>query len=321
MIITWDYLAPERLWFLVLVPGLVLLYVLLQYRKSHYAVRFTNLALLDSVVPRRVNWRQHVAVALAMVTLAFAVVLFAQPTKIIKVPRAAGVTVALTIDISLSMQADDVSPDRIRAAKETAKQFLTRLPPAFKVALVTFARNAEVVIPPTVDRQQVTDAIDALELEEYTATGEGIYVALDVVKQSLGTDVPDGKKPAMIVLISDGARTVGRSQVAAAEAAKEQGVPIFTVALGTPEGTISSGGEAVRVPVEIDQLQEVADISGGKAYIAESPDDLIDAYKDVEGGLVFTRERADATSEYVGYLVLLALLSTGSGLFVASRWP
>ncbi|MDQ3095024.1 MAG: hypothetical protein M3Q82_03545, partial [Actinomycetota bacterium] len=74
-------------------------------------------------------------------------------------------------------------------------------------------------------------------------------------------------------------------------------------------------------PVEIDQLQEVADISGGKAYIAESPDDLIDAYKDVEGGLVFTRERADATSEYVGYLVLLALLSTGSGLFVASRWP
>lgn len=321
MIVTWDYLAPERLWFLLLVPGLVVLYVLLQYRKSHYAVRFTNVALLDSVVPRRVKWRQHVAVALAMLTLAFAIVLFAQPAKIVKVPRVAGVTVALTIDVSLSMEATDVSPDRISAAKETAKQFLGQLPPAFKVALVAFARNAEVVVPPTIDRTQVSQAIDELSLREYTATGEGIYTALDVVKQSLGTDVPEGKKPALIVLISDGARTVGRSQVAAAEAAKAQGIPVYTVALGTPEGTISNGGETVSVPVEIDQLQQVADISGGKAYIAESPDDLVDAYQDVEGGLVYTRERADATSQYVGYLVLLALLSTGSGLFVASRWP
>ncbi len=321
MIVTWDYLQPERLWFLLLVPALIAGYVALQYRKSHYAVRFTNLALLDTVVPRRVNWRQHVAVGLAMLTLAFAIVLFAKPVKIIKVPRSAGVTVVLTIDVSLSMEATDVAPDRITAAKDTAKQFLGQLPPAFKVALVTFARNAEVVVAPTIDRTEVTEAIDALTLQEYTATGEGIYASLDVVQQALGSDVPDGQKPALIVLISDGARTVGRSQVAAAEAAKAQGIPVYTVALGTPNGTISSGGETVPVPVEIEQLQEVSDISGGKAYIAESPDDLIEAYRDVEGGLVFTRERADATSEYVGYLVILSLLSTGAGLFVASRWP
>lgn len=316
-----DFLAPARLWFLLLVPVLIVVYVLLQYRKSHYAVRFTNLALLDTVAPRRVSWRQHVAVALAMLTLAFAIVLFAKPSKVIQVPRETGVTVVLTLDVSLSMEAEDVSPDRITAAKETAKQFLGELPPAYKVALVTFSRGAQVVIPPTVDRTQVSQAIDELTLSEYTATGEGIYTALDVVKQSVGTDTPDGKKPAVVVLISDGARTVGRSQVAAAEAAKEQGVPVYTVALGTPGGTISSGEQTIPVPVEIGQLQQISDISGGKAYVAESPRDLVDAYEDVDGVLVFTRERADATSEYVGYLVLLSLISTGAGLFVASRWP
>ena len=318
-----NFLEPGRLWWLLVVPMLVGVYVVLQRRKTHYAVRFTNMALLDTVVPRRLNWRQHLAVLLALLTLAFAIVLFAQPSKLLRVPRDTGVTVVLTMDISLSMQALDVDPDRITAAKDTAKEFLSNLPPQFQVSLVSFARNAQVVVPPTVDRQEVSSAIDALQLQEYTATGEGIYVALDVVKQSLGTSAAaaDSKLPAMVVMISDGARTVGRSQVTAAQAAKEQGVPVYTVALGTPNGVITTRGEVVPVPVEIQQLQEIADISGGKAYVAESPDDLLKAYEDVDGRLVYTRERRDATSEYIGYLVLMAALSTGAGLFVASRWP
>lgn len=317
-----SFLEPQRLWFLLLVPALVALYVGLQYRKSHYAVRFTNMALLDTVAPRRVNWRQHVAVLLALLTLGFAIVLFARPTDIVKVPRQTGVTVVLTMDVSLSMESADVTPDRITAAQQTAKEFLTQLPPAFKVSVVSFARYAEVVVPPTVDRVKVNQAIDDLQLSEYTATGEGIFSALDVVKQSLGTtDTPSGKLPAMIVLISDGARTVGRSQVSAANAAKDQGVPVYTVALGTESGTITNQGETVAVPVEIDQLQQIADISGGKAYVAESPDDLLNAYEDVDGRLVYSYERQDATSEYMGYLVLLSLISTAAGLFVASRWP
>lgn len=316
------FLEPQRLWFLLLVPALVVLYVGLQYRKSHYAVRFTNMALLDTVAPRRVNWRQHVAVLLALVTLGFVIVLFARPTDIVKVPRQTGVTVVLTMDVSLSMEAADVNPDRITAAKQTAKEFLTQLPPAFKVSVVSFARYSEVVVPPTVDRVKVTRAIEDLQLSEYTATGEGIFSALDVVKQSLGTaDTPSGKLPAMIVLISDGARTVGRSQVSAANAAKDQGVPVYTVALGTESGTITNQGDTVAVPVEIEQLQQIADISGGKAYVAESPDDLLNAYEDVDGRLVYSSERQDATSQYMGYLVLLSLLSTAAGLFVASRWP
>lgn len=316
------FLEPQRLWLLLVVPVLVAVYVGLQYRRSHYAVRFTNLALLDTVAPRRVKWRQHVAVLLALLTLTFALALFARPTDLVKVPRRSGVTVVLTMDVSLSMASADVPPDRITAAKETAKEFLTQLPPGFKVSVVSFAQYAEVIVPPTVERLVVTRAIDALQLAEYTATGEGIYSALDVVKQSLGTtEAPSGKLPAMIVLISDGARTVGRSQVSAAQAAKEQGVPIYTVALGTESGTISNRGETVAVPVEIDQLQQIADISDGMAYVAESPDDLLNAYRDVDGRLVYSYEDQDATSQYIGYLVVLSLLSTVTGLFVASRWP
>jgi Ca-activated chloride channel family protein len=317
-----SFLEPGRLWLLLLIPALLLLYVVLQYRRSHYAVRFTNIALLDTVAPRRVNWRQHVAVVLALMTFGFALVLFAEPSDVVRVPRRTGVTVVLTMDVSLSMEAKDVSPDRITAAKRTAKEFLTQLPPAFKVALVSFARYATVVVPPTVDRQRVSTAIDDLRLAEYTATGEGIYSALDVVKQSLGTtDPPAGKLPALIVMISDGARTVGRSQVSAAQAAKAQGVPIYTVALGTAGGTIVTAGQTIPVPVEIGQLQQIAHISGGKSYVASSPKDLVNAYRDVGGRLTYTKMRQDATSEYMGYLVALSLLSTGGGLFIASRWP
>ena len=319
------FLAPERLWFLALIPLLIGVYVLLQYRKSHYAVRFTNLALLDTVVPRRVNWRQHLAVALAMITLAFGIVLFAKPSKVIDVPLDldSTVTVVLTMDVSLSMSATDVDPDRITAAKDTATQFIESLPPNFKVAIVSFSRAATVNLPPTRDHQAAANTVQGLTLSEYTATGEGIYSGVQVIQQDLGPNSrPAGSTaPAFMVLISDGARTVGRSQVTAAEAAKAEGIRIYTVALGTPGATIESAGRSIPVPVEIGQLEEVAQITEGKSYVAESPTDLAEAYEDVDGQITFEKRRTDATSEYVGYLVLLSLLSTGAGLFVAARWP
>lgn len=317
------FFEPARLWFLLLIPALVGLYVVLQRRRSQYAVRFTNLSLLDTVAPRRVNWRQHVAVLLAMLTLAGAIVLFARPSGLTKVPRQTSVTVVLTIDISLSMESADVPPDRITAAKDTAKDFLDTLPADYKVALVTFARYAEVVVAPTTNHAAMKAAIDGLELQEYTATGEGIYTALDVVKQSLGDsrESPGNKLPAMVVLISDGKRTVGRSQIQAARSAKAQGVPIYTVALGTLAGVIINKGQQILVPVEIGELRQIAAISGGKAYVATSPSDLLSAYKDVDGRLVFETQRTDVTSRYIGWLVLMSLLSTAAGLFVASRWP
>ena len=320
-----DYLAPERLWFLLLVPVLLVLYVVLQRRKSRVAVRFTNVALIDTVVKRQVNWLQHIAVALALMTLAFGVMLFARPTQDVKVPLNldSEVTVVLTLDVSLSMSATDVDPDRITAAKETAKEFIDQLPSNFKVGVVSFSKVANVDMPPTKDHQAAIQSIEDLKLSEYTATGEGIYSSLAVIQQDLaasGADTAD-KPPAFMVLISDGARTIGRSQVAAAQAAADARIPIYTVALGTPDATITSGGRTIPVPVEIPQLEEVAKISGGKAYVAETPNDLVKAYSSVDSQIRYVEERGDATSEYMGYLVLLALLSTGAGLLVAARWP
>jgi Ca-activated chloride channel family protein len=320
-----DYLAPERLWFLLLVPVLLVLYVVLQRRKSRVAVRFTNVALIDTVVKRQVNWLQHIAVALALMTLALGVMLFARPTQDVKVPLNldSEVTVVLTLDVSLSMSATDVDPDRITAAKETAKEFIDQLPSNFKVGVVSFSKVANVDMPPTKDHQAAIQSIEDLKLSEYTATGEGIYSSLAVIQQDLaasGADTAD-KPPAFMVLISDGARTIGRSQVAAAQAAADARIPIYTVALGTPDATITSGGRTIPVPVEIPQLEEVAKISGGKAYVAETPNDLVKAYSSVDSQMRYVEERGDATSEYMGYLVLLALLSTGAGLLVAARWP
>lgn len=321
-----NFLEPQRLWFLIIVLVLVVVYGLLQLRKSEYTVRFTNLALLDSVAPRRANWRQHVTVSLALLTLAFAIALFAQPSKVDRVPIevTAEVTVVLTVDVSLSMQAADVEPDRFTLAKSTAVGFLDELPSNFQVALVSFSGTATLEVAPTQDRSKVDAAITGLELAERTATGEGIYSALEVIEQEQSRFSGEGvaaQAPAFIVLISDGHRTVGRSQVLAAEAASEAQVPIFTVALGTPAGVIESRGERVAVPVEIDELKEIADISGGQAYVASTPDDLLDAYESVDMQLEYREQEVDATSDYVPYLLWLCLASTVAGLFVASRWP
>ncbi|MGH3471411.1 MAG: VWA domain-containing protein [Nocardioidaceae bacterium] len=320
-----DFLEPTRLWLLLVVPALIGLYVVLQYRKRHYAVRFTNMALLDTVAPRRVNWRQHVAVLLALSTLALSIVLFAKPVKTVKVPLSINtpVTVVLTMDVSLSMSAADVPPNRITAAKHTAIDFVNKLPARFKISVVSFSKAATVNTPPTTDHAQVVRAITGLHLGPYTATGEGIFTSLDVIKQALaGTKIPPGGHvPALIVLLSDGKRTWGRSQVSAAEAAKSQGVKIYTVALGTPGGMIVAQGQAIPVPVEVNELRQISQITGGKTYLAQSPNDLVNAYKSVDHQLTYRTGRGDATSAYVGYLVLLALLSTASGLFIASRWP
>jgi Ca-activated chloride channel family protein len=320
-----SFLAPERLWLLLVVVGLVGVYALLLRRKSQYAVRFTNMALLDTVAPRRVNWRQHLAVALALLTLAGVVVVFAKPSKLERVPVSVKteVTVVLALDVSLSMGATDVAPSRIAAAEDAAKKFLTNLPSTFKAGLVTFAGNATVVVPPTTDHERVIAALRGLKLAERTATGEGIYTSLDVIKQELGSAKPDasGHVPALILMLSDGYRTAGRDQNDAARAARAQGVPVYTVALGTAEGIVTAQGQTVSVPVKSDELKQVSRISGGKAYNASTPSDLLNAYKAVGNQLVYTTQRHDATSDYIPYLLFLALLSTGAGLFVATRWP
>lgn len=320
-----SFLEPQRLWLLLLLPVLIGLYVVLQRRKSTYTVRFTNMALLDTIAPRRVNWRQHAAVGLALVTLGGAITLFAQPSKVVRVPAnvESQFTVVLTIDVSLSMAATDVTPSRIGAAEAAAKKFLAQLPANFKAGLVKFAGTASLVVAPTTDHGAVAKALNRLKLAERTATGEGIYTSLDVIKQDLGATRKDasGHVPALIVMLSDGYRTSGRNQNDAARAAKAAGVRVYTVAVGTPDGVVSAEGDTVSVPVKSQELREVSRISGGQSYLASTPNDLLKAYHAVGNQIVYTTERRDATSTYLPYLLVLLFLSTGAGLFVASRWP
>jgi Ca-activated chloride channel family protein len=320
-----NFLEPQRLWFLLVVPALVGVYVVLQRRRSSYSVRFTNMALLDTIAPRRVNWRQHAAVTLALLTLAGFIVLLAQPSKLVRVPASvtSHFTVVLTIDVSLSMAATDVAPSRIRAAEAAAKQFLAQLPANFRAGLVEFAGTASLVVAPTTDHRTVARALHRLKLAERTATGEGIYTSLDVIKQDLGTTRKDasGHVPALIVMLSDGYRTSGRNQNDAARAAKAQGVRVYTVAVGTPGGVVSAEGDTVSVPVKTQELREVSQISGGKSYVASTPNDLLDAYHAVSNQIVYTTERRDATSTYLPYLLVLLFLSTLAGLPLAARWP
>ncbi len=308
-----SFLSPGRLWLLLLVPVLIGGYALLQVRRRHYALRFTNVALIDTVVPRRPQWRQHVAVGLAMLTLAGIIFCFARPAEVqtveIRVDKPQ--LVVITIDCSLSMDAADVPPDRFAAAKAAAKNFLNDLPPRYQVALVSFARGATVRVAPTTDRAKVSTAIDALTTETYTAIGEGIYAALGVAKVA--------SSPAVIVLLGDGKSTVGRSALGAARDAKKAKVPIYTVALGTLNGVIVNQGRDVPVPVDTEQLKEIAKLSGGSTYDASSSKDLKRAYGDVKQQITTTTMKKDVTAHYLGFVLVLALLSTASGVFVASR--
>ena len=178
-----SFLSPWRLLLLVVVVALAVVYVLFQRRRSAYAVRFTNLELLESVAPKRPGWRRHLTAAVQLVALATLVVAFAQPTREVKVPRERA-TVVLAIDVSLSMEATDVLPTRIQAAKTAAKKFAGLLPSRINLGVVSFARGASVIVPPTVDRNSVDRGIDSLKLDNYTAIGEGIFISLDAIKQS-----------------------------------------------------------------------------------------------------------------------------------------
>jgi Ca-activated chloride channel family protein len=315
-----SFLNPERLWLLLFIPVLVGGYITLQRRRRHYALRFTNLALVDSVLPRRPQWRQHTAVGLAMLTLGGLVFCFARPAQEQQVQARVNKpqVVVICIDTSTSMGARDVVPTRLAAAEHAAKDFLANLPSKFEVALVTFARGATVRVPPTRNRQQVANSIEALHLGEYTATGEGIYSSLDVIKQARAGDT---NLPGVVVLLSDGTRTVGRSALQAARDAKSERVPVYTVALGTPEGVIANpeAPGVVPVPVDRQQLRQIAQLSGGKAYDAQTPKDLNLAYNDVGKRLVTVVERRDVTARYLGIVVLLGMLSSAGAIYVASR--
>lgn len=320
------FAAPERLWLLVAVAVLALTYLVAQRRRGRYAVRFTNLALLESVAPKRPGWRRHVPAVLFLFGLCGLVAGFARPMAEQQVARERA-TVIVAIDTSLSMAATDVEPSRIDAAQVAAKEFIAMLPPKLNVGLVTFNGTATIAVPPTLDRDQLLAAVDQIRLGERTAIGEAIYASLDAIRGAHGTDAPDADDdeeiPARIVLMSDGATTVGRPDAQAAAQAKRDGVPVSTIAFGTPHGTIQLDGYPDPVPVEVDipALEAIANATDGAFFEADTGEELQDVYADIGSSIGHTTEEQEVSDRFIGASLVVLLLGAVTSQIWFSRLP
>jgi Ca-activated chloride channel family protein len=315
-----QFLAPQRLWLLLLIPALVVLYLLMVQRKRA-RTRQVGRTMLDLVIPRETPWRRHLAVGLSILSLLTLTLAFAKPKDEVLVPRERA-TIVVTIDVSLSMEAADVDPNRLEAAKAGADAFVTSLPPKFNVSLVSFAGTATTLVPPTLDRGAVTAAINSLQLQPSTAIGEGIYTSLAALAQ-VPPDPADPKAvvPARIVLLSDGKTQVGRPADQAAKVARDQKVPIYTIAYGTENGFIEVSGRREPVPVDHAELARVAKISGGEAYSAASAGELKEVYKDIGSSVGKEKVDKEVTSRYAGFGLGFAILAAMGMISLGARWP
>jgi Ca-activated chloride channel family protein len=311
----------EPLWLLALIPVLAVagVYVYRQLRRRAYAVRFTNVALLQKVAPKGLGARRHFAAGaflLMLVTLASAM---ARPATDAKQPLERA-TVMVAIDVSLSMQASDVAPTRIEAAKEAAKEFVKTLPDTYNIGLVSFAKSANVLVSPGKDKAAVEQAIDGLQLAEATATGEAVFTCLSAI-QSVPADGASGPPPARIVLLSDGYRTAGRPIEDAAAAAAAANVPVSTIAFGTDGGRVEIQGESQPVPVDRASLQKLAETTRGHYYEAASLPELKQVYQDMGSSIGFKTVPREITQWYVGVGLLFAFAAAGMSLLWTSRLP
>jgi Ca-activated chloride channel family protein len=311
-----SFLQPERLWVLVVVGLIVAFYLFMQSRRKVYAARLASAELLDSIVPRRTGWRRHAASSLLLAALIVLSVGFAQPTRVVRVPRERA-TVIVAIDVSLSMEAADVEPDRLQAAQSAATTFIDELPRTLNVGIVGFAGTASVLLNPTTDRVAAGRVIDNLRLAESTAIGEAIFTSLDALL-SVPPDEDGERAPARIVLLSDGVTTVGRPDALAIQAAQQAQIPVSTIAFGTEDGFIlyddpeteAVESERISVPVGGRSLEQIAEGTGGAFFTAESVDELDSVYENIGSAIGFEEAEREITDWFVGGgLALVALAS------------
>ena len=319
----------KPLWFLFLlvVCALVGMYIIVQLARHRRVLRFANMELLESVAPqRRKRWR-HLPAALLALALVLFTVAMAGPTQDVRIPRNRAV-VMLVIDVSQSMRATDVAPNRLKAAQEAAKQFATELTPGINLGLISYAGTATVLVSPTTNRDATKHAIDSLQLADRTATGEGIFTALQAIA-TVGAVIGggDAPPPARIVLLSDGKETVPsnpdnpKGAYTAARTAKDQGVPISTISFGTPYGYVEINDQRQPVPVDDEMLKQIAELSGGEAFTAGSLSELNRVYSTLQEQIGYETIKGEAS---IGWLRLGTLILVGAvlaALLINRRLP
>jgi Ca-activated chloride channel family protein len=318
------FASPLRL--LLLGAPVVLLgcYLWMQRRRHATALRFTSVDLLASVAPRRPGWQRHLASALLLSTIALLVVGFAQPAHTVRTPRQRA-TVILTIDVSGSMIANDVMPDRLTAAKAAAKTFVRALPSGVQLGLVSFSTNAQVDVAPTTDRTSVLSAIDVLQAAGGTATGDAIQLSLKAAA-SVAVAANSTKVPAAIVLMSDGKPSMSSGSAspsqavdAAVTAAKTAGVKINTIAFGTDAGVVTIRGEPVAVPSDPAAMAAIASMTGGHTFTAKSASQLTSVYGEIGRTVGYLVHHQDITAWFTGLGLLTAALAAAAALVWSQR--
>lgn len=315
-----SFLAPERLWLLLGVAALGLVYVFVQARRRKYAVRFTNLELLEKVAPTNPGWRRHLPAAGFLLALAALVIAFARPSQDTEVPKEQA-TVVMAVDTSLSMDATDVFPSRLDGAKEAATEFIDELPESLNLGIVSFNGVATIRVQPTQNHDAAIAAVESLELGPATAIGEAIFASLDAVELAAPGD--DDAPPARIVLMSDGETTVGRADEEAIEAAQQAGIAVSTIAFGTDDGVIVLPEEPqpIPVPVNREKLQAIADATGGQFFTAASASELADVYRDIGSQISFETINDEISPSYMALALVFFGLSAAMSLLWFNRLP
>jgi Ca-activated chloride channel homolog len=282
-----DFLAPGRLWLLVLVAGLALSYVAVLRWRQAATVRFTQVDLLDKVAPKRPRWRRHVVAGLQLLGLGCAVVAVARPVERTTENTTTEGRILVLFDVSLSMMADDVEPRRFEAAQEAARDFVDLVDPGVEIGLIAFSGSVSVDVDPTLDRATMLRGIDNLELAESTAIGDALSAGTKLLVNAADPDDDAELPPGVIVLLSDGETTVGRLTSEGATEAAAAGIPVYTIAFGTDTGSIQDPetGQLVPVPVRPADLELVAETTGGQAFEARTGDELDSAYDQIAESL------------------------------------
>jgi Ca-activated chloride channel family protein len=344
-----SFMWPQMLFALMLVPLLVAVYIWQQRRRRKYAVRYASLALVRDAVGKGPGIKRHVPAAFYLLAVTGMIVALARPQAPIEVPHNTG-TVILSIDVSGSMQATDVKPNRMEATKEAARLFVKRQPKGVKIGVVSFSDFGALVQPPTRDKDAVLRAIDRLRPQRGTNIGAGIEVALDAIVEDLDLPRPTatpgaggvggravggrptpapappaqpGKTPpASIVLVSDGESNVGPPPLEVAQAAAAAGVKVYTVGIGTREGSVLRiQGRSVFTRLDEDTLKGVAEVTGARYLSAQNEGDLMRVYDELSRERAFEKEKTEVTFAVTLGALVLSLIGGVLSLLWFNRLP
>jgi Ca-activated chloride channel homolog len=317
------FLAPQRLWWLLAVAALAAGYVAAQLWRRRATVRFTQVDLLDKVAPSRPGWRRHVVAGAQLLGLVAGVIAIARPVTTTTERTQSEGRILLLFDVSLSMEATDVQPTRLDAAKEAARNFVEQVAPDVEVGLISFSGDVNVQVDPTTDRHKLDDGIDSLQLAESTAIGDALATGTQMLVRLAGDSASNGRAPGAIVLLSDGETTVGIPTEDGAQRAATAKIPVFTIAFGTDNGSITDPGtgQQIPVPVKPGPLADAAEATGGSAYTAATDKELDDAYQKIQKAIGATLgEEVQKTNELTWKWAAIALLLIALSMAAAMWW-